>query len=199
MYHLHYLVLAITLLVGSVSGATAQDLQKGYDAYWAEDYKTALQEFLPLAEQGNAEAQYKLGGMYLFGEGVPQDNDKANDWFRASAYGGFATAQELFGTSLYIRGMYREAFRLRRLALPQGDYDLYYDMGKHYQEGKGVLQDYRMAYMWFDIAEATNFSDKPFAAMSRNEMALKLPTADISKAQAMARECMSSDYQNCGW
>jgi TPR repeat protein len=61
MNHLHSLVLAITLLVGGVSVATAQDFNKGFEAAQSGDFETALQEWRPLAEQGNASAQYNLG------------------------------------------------------------------------------------------------------------------------------------------
>ncbi len=37
------------------------------------DYATALREWRPLAEKGNAIAQSKLGFMYVFGEGVPKN------------------------------------------------------------------------------------------------------------------------------
>ena len=57
MNKLHSLVLAITLLVGSVSVATAQDYDKGVAAYNAGDYQTAVQEWRPLTEQGDASAQ----------------------------------------------------------------------------------------------------------------------------------------------
>ena len=49
----------------------------GYTAYNAGDYATALREWRPLAEQGNADAQYNLGMMYDEGEGVPQDDAEA--------------------------------------------------------------------------------------------------------------------------
>lgn len=39
------------------------------DAYYKEDYKTAHKLFLPLAEQGDDEAQFNLGMMYAFGLG----------------------------------------------------------------------------------------------------------------------------------
>jgi len=77
MNKLHSLVLAITLLVGSVSVATAQDFDKGIDAYKAGDYQTALQEWRPLAEQGNAPAQFGLGQLYYHGKGVLQDYAQA--------------------------------------------------------------------------------------------------------------------------
>jgi TPR repeat protein len=51
------------------------DFQKGNRAYRRGDYATALRELKPVAEQGNAYAQYYLGRMYRLGKGVPQ-NDK---------------------------------------------------------------------------------------------------------------------------
>tara|TARA_B100001093_G_scaffold465392_1_gene483011 strand:+ start:812 stop:979 length:168 start_codon:yes stop_codon:yes gene_type:complete len=37
------------------------------------------------------------------------------------------------------------------------------------------------------------------AGVWRDEIASKMTSADISKAQSMAKECMSSNYKNCGW
>jgi len=37
------------------------------------------------AEQGNADAQYDLGAMYNFGEGMEQDNAEAIKWFLKAA------------------------------------------------------------------------------------------------------------------
>ena len=51
----------------------AQDLNKGFKAFNAGDYATALKEWKPLAEQGNEKAQNILGAMYYEGIGVPQD------------------------------------------------------------------------------------------------------------------------------
>jgi TPR repeat protein len=50
--------------------AMAQDFDKGLEAFQAGDYETALQEWRPLAEQGNASAQNNLGNMYDYGDGV---------------------------------------------------------------------------------------------------------------------------------
>ena len=53
------------------------DLAAGLKAYKGGDYAGALGEFLPLAKQGNAVAQFTLGLMYYNGEGVPQDDKEA--------------------------------------------------------------------------------------------------------------------------
>lgn len=41
------------------------------------DFATALKEWTPLAEQGDAAAQFNLGLMYATGQGVPQDDAEA--------------------------------------------------------------------------------------------------------------------------
>ena len=66
---------------------------------------------------------------------------------------------------------------------------------KHYY-GKGVLQDNVRAHMWYNIA---SFNGVEKASKWRDETAAEMTSADISEAQAMARECMNSNYQNCGW
>ena len=45
------------------------------------------------AEQGDAEAQAKLGEIYKFGEGVQQDDAESLRWYRLAAAQGNATAQ----------------------------------------------------------------------------------------------------------
>ena len=52
------------------SGAVwGQDFGKGMTAYDRGDFATAFSQWMPLAEQGDADAQYNLGVMYDNGEG----------------------------------------------------------------------------------------------------------------------------------
>ena len=83
--------------------ATAQDFQKGRAAHNRGDYATALKQWRPLAEQGHAKAQYKLGSMYESGRGVPQDYAEAVRWFTKAAQQGHANAQFRLGLS-YSQG-----------------------------------------------------------------------------------------------
>ena len=57
--------------------ALAGPLEDGAAAYERKDYATALQLWRALADQGDATAQFLLGGMYGEGEGVPQDDAQA--------------------------------------------------------------------------------------------------------------------------
>ncbi len=85
------------VLLMSASGASAQDYNKGLEAYDAGDYQTALQEWRPLANEGDADAQYNLGLMYDGGKGVPLDDAEAVKWYRLAADQGDADAQTNLG------------------------------------------------------------------------------------------------------
>jgi uncharacterized protein len=63
------LIFGAFFVFGAVS-AQAQDFAKGLAAYETGDFATALKEWQPLAEQGDASAQFNLGVMYY---GVVQD------------------------------------------------------------------------------------------------------------------------------
>ena len=78
--------------------AFSADFQKGLTAAQSGDFATALREFRPLAEQGDAIAQYNLGNMYSNGWGVPQNRKTAVRWFRLAAEQGNANAQSDLGT-----------------------------------------------------------------------------------------------------
>ena len=70
--------------------ATA-DFETGLKAYKRGEYAAAHREWLPLADQGDAQAQFNLGLMYANGRGVPQDAAQALTWFRKAAAQGHAT------------------------------------------------------------------------------------------------------------
>ena len=83
-----------------------------------------------------------------------------------------------------------------QLAADQGDAYAQFNLGNRYRQGQGVLQDNVIAHMWYNIASA-NGNGK--AAERRDERAGLMTSAAIEKAQAMARECMSSGYKKCGY
>ena len=53
----------------------------GYAALERGDYATAHRELLPLAKDGDAEAQYILGVLYGMGHGDPENYDEARNWW----------------------------------------------------------------------------------------------------------------------
>jgi uncharacterized protein len=74
--------LCLTALLVSSGVCWAADFQKAIER---GDCATALKEWTPLAEQGDAFAQHNLGVMYGNGQGVPQDYVRAHMWSNLSA------------------------------------------------------------------------------------------------------------------
>ena len=91
------LVVILSLVMGTMTSVWAADYEKEWEAYSNKDYATALREFRPLAEQGDVDAQYNLGVMYEYGEGINQDYKEAVKWYRLAAEQGEATAQGNLG------------------------------------------------------------------------------------------------------
>ena len=76
------LIATATLLLALPARA---DFAAGMKAYEAKDYATAYAEWLPLAEAGDARAQYGMGRLYRFGRGVEQDFETAIEWYKQAA------------------------------------------------------------------------------------------------------------------
>ena len=85
---------------------TPNEIERGLNAKQAPSashYAKALQEYRPLAEQGHAFAQFRLGMMYRKGQGVLRDDAEAAKWYRLAAEQGNADAQFHLGI-MYRKG-----------------------------------------------------------------------------------------------
>jgi TPR repeat protein len=107
-----------------LAGCAPANYQKGMKYYKPGDVAAAVRELKPLAEQGNAEAQFNLGSLYYQGRGVPQDYSEAVKWIRKAAEQGHVFAQVTLG-SIHAEGA----------------------------QGK-IQKDYPQALMWFIFASA---------------------------------------------
>jgi TPR repeat protein len=82
---LTHAIAAVLLVLSFAEPAAAGPLEDADAALKRRDYATALRFIRPLAEQGDASAQYNLGVLYDNGLGVPQDKVRAYMWFTLSA------------------------------------------------------------------------------------------------------------------
>lgn len=71
----------------------AYTLKDGIDAYKKEDFKSAFKIFEILAKEGNASAQYNLGVMYYYGDGVEPNKKMAYKYLLEAADQGHLDAQ----------------------------------------------------------------------------------------------------------
>jgi len=80
-----YALVLVFLHVVSAAGGPLEDAEA---AIKRRDYTTAARIIRPLAESGDATAQYNLGVFYDNGLGVPQDKVSAYMWFSLAAVQG---------------------------------------------------------------------------------------------------------------
>ena len=101
------------------------DFATGLNAYQKGDYATAIKEWRPLAEQGDAAAQFNLGLLYYDGLGVPTDYVQAADWFLKSAEQDYDKAQlnlgALYGIGKGVKRDYVQAYKWLNLCAAKGD------------------------------------------------------------------------------
>jgi TPR repeat protein len=121
---LRAVIVSIIFTLTFAASATAGPLKDADAAYRKGDYATALRLMRPLAEEGDAEAQFKFG-LHFYGP-VPSGRDYAEavKWFRKAAEQGVAAAQYYLG-NMYDNGLgvpqdYVRAHMWFNLAAAQG-------------------------------------------------------------------------------
>jgi S1-C subfamily serine protease len=173
------LCLTLAVLLGSMGVSWSADFQKGLDAYNKDDFATALREWTPPAEQGNANAQSNLGYMYESGKGVPQDYKAAVKWYTLAAKQGYANAQSNLGW-MYRLGRDvpqddKTAVKWWTLAAEQGNAKAQTNLGLMYAKGQGVPQDDKRAVKWFRLAAEQGDSNGQTALGVNYEHGLGVP------------------------
>ena len=83
---------ALALFLGLAASASA-DVEKGVEAWKRGEYRAALEQFRPAAEQGDARAQFYVAEAYNFGRGTVQDYAEALKWYVKAADAGNVDAQ----------------------------------------------------------------------------------------------------------
>ena len=86
-------IYAVILLMLLGTQSVLADRNDGAYAYLQGDYETAYNTMISLANTSDDKlAQYYLGVMYMKGQGVEQDYEKAGEWFRKASEQGLAVA-----------------------------------------------------------------------------------------------------------
>lgn len=109
MFRLSGLTAAILLfaLTANVSVAHAS-FKEATKAFAKKEYAAALKLFRPLAEKGNAMAQYQVALIHRMGFGVTKDQREAKKWSRLAAKQGNLDAQ-LMLANLYSKAEGQES------------------------------------------------------------------------------------------
>jgi TPR repeat protein len=91
---LHGAIVAVS--VGLASPVVAE-LEDARDLMEAGQFEAAMAMLLPYARSGNADAEELIGVMYAMGLGVPQDDERAFEWYLRSSLKGHPGAQSGLG------------------------------------------------------------------------------------------------------
>ncbi len=147
------------------------DFKDGGEAYLKGDYKTAANEFIPLAKRGDHRAMYALGAMYSAGHGVEKDLKKSFKLFSEAAKNGRADAMYKLGLmheeGQGIKQNPKKAIRLYQKSAKKGYPLAQYRFGLMYEKGLGITQNPINAYAWLVIA-GHYFIYQTFSAESEN-------------------------------
>ena len=189
-------VLLFSLLLGAPSYSA--DFNKGLTAAQIGDYATAIIEWKPLVEEGNAIAQYNLGLIYDEGLGVPQDYKEAVRLYTLAAKQGHAKAQYNLGLMYRNKQVvpqdYEEAVRLYTLAAEEGFAEAQNNLANRFYYGQGVIEDFVYAHMWKNLASSNGYES---AREHLKTFETKMTSSQIEEAQRLARECVKKNYKGC--
>ena len=151
----------LAVLAFAFAAAAHAGFDEGEQAFKRRDFRTALSEFTPLADGGDARAQYYLGVMLLSGLGGTRDEAKAADYLARAAGQNDAQAQSVLG-QLYLqgRGVPKDDAKgadLVRRAADTGLASAQYAMGLLLVDGRsGLPKDRATAAQWFKAAADQN-------------------------------------------
>jgi len=148
-------MLRATLVAGTLfaTGAAWAGVKEGYDAWVAGNYSAAVNEWRPLADKGDPDAQFDLGQAYKLGRGVPaRDLAIAQSWYEKAAQQGHAQAQANLGLILFQNGERQRALPWIRKAAEAGDPRAQYVLGTALFNGDLIGKDWPRAYALMSLA-----------------------------------------------
>ncbi|MDF2369801.1 MAG: tetratricopeptide repeat protein [Rhizobiaceae bacterium] len=102
----HHLVILCFSLAVFLAGPARADIEAARDLMEAGKFQQALQDLLPAARSGNADAEELIGVMYAMGLGVERDDRRAFEWYLRASMKGHPGAQSGIGWYYEVgRGM----------------------------------------------------------------------------------------------
>ena len=147
--------------------AMAQSWDDVMEWHYAGDYPAALEGFKKFANQGDPTAQFHLGYMYFWGDGVAQDFAEAAKWLRLAAEQCYSLGQFNLGLS--------------------------YKNGKGVD--KDLVQAHVWLNLAATLSTAEDHAVRKDAERFREEVASRLARDELSRAQHLARELYESRCQ----
>ena len=181
---MRYKYLVATIWIASLAAPVlAQSVKAGIEAWQKADYSAAVAIWRPLAEKGDADAQFNLGQAYRLGRGVPINLAAAQSWFERAADKGHIDAQTTLGLLLFQNGNHIGGLRWLKAASDQGEPRAMLVYGTALFNGDGVPQDQILGYAYVSRAAAQGLQA---AKDTLGQLDQIMPIEDRKKGVAMA-------------
>lgn len=176
------------LVVGIVAGLltaplSAQSVKAGIEAWQHADYDHAVAIWRPLAQKGDADAQFNLGQAYRLGRGVPINLAMAKSWFERSAASGHLDAKTTLGLLLFENGDQAAGLKWLKQAAEQGEPRAQLVYGTALYNGDGVPQDRMLGYAYVSRSAGQGLVPARDTLAQLDQL---MSPADRSKALALA-------------
>src|SRR3954469_17946438 len=177
-----YLVAAFMAAV-MTAPLSAQSVKAGIEAWQRADYTAAVAIWRPLAEKGDADAQFNLGQAYRLGRGVTINLGAAKTWFERAANSGHLDAQTTLGLLLFQNGDQAEGLKWLKQAAEQGEPRALLVYGTALYNGDAVTQDRVLGYAYVSRAAAQGLAPAKETLAQLDKL---MPVTDRQKAVALA-------------
>ena len=184
-------------LVLKFSAPAHADFAAGQAAYDRGDFNAAYNEWLPLAEAGDAEAQFRVGRLYDVGEGRPADWPKAVKWYeKAFEQGNVKAAFNLalryeFGDG--VPKNYEKAYVYYRYAAERNFARSQVSLSYFYFTGRAAKKNYSEGFKWLFIAKNRGAGNTEKII---KEVLEYVPNHHMQQGEILAREWLKNHPRN---
>jgi len=174
---------ALAWLIALGTPLSAQSVAAGADAWAKGDYDTAVDNWRPLAEKGDPDAQFNLGQAYRWGRGVTANLSAAQTWYERAAGSGQMDAQVILGLMLFQNGDHAAGLRWLKAASEKGEPRAMLIYGTALYNGDSVPQDAVLGYAYVSRAAAQGLQAAKDTLAQLDKI---LPLEDRRKGVAIA-------------
>jgi len=169
---------ALLAIVAMLFLAPHAQADRGMQALRKGDYETALQIWIPIAEQGSARAQYNISVLYEKGLGVRRDEARAIEWLERAAKSGSRSARDRLSDREA-----QERLRAAKERASHGNAAAMMEVANLYNDGKTLTRNMAKAHLWFSKAKAAGH---PVAANALMRLEDSMTRMEIVKARKAA-------------
>lgn len=164
------------------------DVKAGVDAWQQGDYVRAVGQWRPLAQAGDADAQFNMGQAYKLGRGVQSDMSTAVDWYRKAAAQGHSRAEDNLGLLMFQQGDRAGAMPFLKKAAARGEARAQYIVGTALFNGDLEAKDWVRAYALMTLASGSGLAQATTSLVQMNKY---IASADRQKGLALSTEMES--------